>query len=164
MNEEDLIAAVRAYAAKYRLTLIERLGFGIHGIVYVTESNALPGNRALKVHHDADCYLREREIYQRLQAHNIVSVFGFKIPQLERFDDALMAFEMTIVRPPFLLDFAGAYLDAPPEFSAEVWEEWEEEKSEQFGDRWESVQLALARLQNYGIYMIDPSPKNIRFE
>ena len=43
--------------------------------------------------------------------------------------------EMTVVTPPFLLDFAGAYLDWPPEFSSEATEYWLHEKQEQFGTR-----------------------------
>jgi hypothetical protein len=42
-----------------------------------------------------------------------------------------MVIEMTIVSRPFVLDFAGAYLDSPPEFSAEIWSEWEAEKRDQ---------------------------------
>jgi len=30
--------------------------------------------------------------------------------------------QLTIVAPPFVLDFAGARLDVPPDFPDEVWE------------------------------------------
>ena len=42
---------------------------------------------------------------------------------------------MTVVTPPFLLDFAGAYLDWPPEFSSEATEYRLHEEQEQFGMR-----------------------------
>ncbi len=164
MDDEDLIAGAQAYAARYQLKVIEQLGFGIHGIVCVVESNAYSASTALKVFHNAEAYLRERQIYERLRDERVESILGFRIPQLIRWDDGLRAIEMTIVSPPFLLDFAGAYLNAAPEFPADVWEEWEAEKNEQFGERWETVQILLIRLQALGIFMVDPSPKNIRFE
>jgi len=34
-------------------------------------------------------------------------ILGFHVPQLLGADDELMAIEMTIVSPPYLLDFAG---------------------------------------------------------
>ncbi len=76
-----------------------------------------------------------------------------------------MAIEMTIVSKPYLLDFADAYLDAPPDFPDEVLEQWHEDKREQFGDdRWERVQMALAALRGqYGIHLFDVNPGNITF-
>ena len=70
---------------------------------------------------------------------------------------------MAFVMPPFLLDFASAWLDTRPEFSDEVWEDWRRKNEEQFGDRWPEVQLILANFEGRGIYMLDPSPNNIRF-
>ena len=66
---------------------------------------------------------------------------------------------------PFLLDFAGAYLHDPPEFSEEIWAEWESEKQEQFDKRWPQVQSAfLEKLKEMGIHaMVDVSPSNIAF-
>src|SRR3989442_10236250 len=32
---------------------------------------------------------------------------------------------MSIVARPFVLDFAGAWLDTPPDFPGETWAEWE---------------------------------------
>jgi hypothetical protein len=75
-----------------------------------------------------------------------------------------MALKMTIVTPPFVPDFAGAYLHQAPEFSDEVWEQWTNEKQEQFGARWTKVQAILKELRNLGIHMLDPSPRNIRFQ
>jgi hypothetical protein len=48
--------------------------------------------------------------------------------------------EMEIVQPPFVLDFAGAYLDRRPDFPEDVYAEWQAEKAEQFGDDWPLVQ------------------------
>ena len=86
----------------------------------------------------------EREVYQRLGEAGCRKVIGFHVPQLVRSDDALLALEMTIVQPPFVLDFAGAYLDFPPQFSEEVWAEWERKNQEQFGSDWPKAQMILS--------------------
>ena len=70
---------------------------------------------------------------------------------------------MTVVSRPFLLDFAGAYLDWSPDFSDEVMADWRAEKLEQFGERWPEVEAILRILQTYGIFMIDVHPGNISF-
>ena len=70
---------------------------------------------------------------------------------------------MTVVERPFVLDFAGAYLDAPPEFSEEIWAEWETQKREQFEVRWPEVQRVLGALEALDIHMVDVSPSNIAF-
>jgi len=80
-------------------------------------------------------------------------------------DEALLVIEMTIVEPPFILDFASAYVDYPPEFSDDVMEDWRQQKHFQFGDNWGHVQILLDVLENtYGIYFLDPSPGNIKFD
>ena len=70
-----------------------------------------------------------------------------------------MAIEMTIVMPPFVVDFASASLDVSIEFSEEIWADWERTKQEQFGLQWETVQAILIELS----HMLDPSSSNIRF-
>jgi hypothetical protein len=70
---------------------------------------------------------------------------------------------MTVVKPPFVLDFAGAYLDFAPEFSDEIWEEWTRKNDEQFGSDWPMARVILDELQDLGIHMHDPSPSNICF-
>ena len=161
--DEDTFANAEAFAARYDLRLIERLGFGIHGIVCAVESNAELITAALKVHHDSAPYRRERDAYERLREHGVTEIRGFSIPELLRFDDELLALEMTIVAPPFVLDLAGAYLDFPPSFSDEIWEEWERKNAEQFGADWPIAKIILGDLEDLGIHMHDPSPSNIRF-
>jgi len=75
----------------------------------------------------------------------------------------LHVIEMSIVTRPFVLDFAGAYLDAPPAFPDEIWTDWEAQKSEQFDIRWPKVQAVLAALTDLDIHMVDVSPSNIAF-
>lgn len=69
-----------------------------------------------------------------------------------------------MVSRPYVLDFAGAYLDYAPDFSEEVLADWRAEKEEQFGSRWREVQTILGILQTYGIYMEDVKPDNICLE
>ena len=68
---------------------------------------------------------------------------------------------MSIVTRPFVLDFAGAYLDMPPEFPDAVWADWEAEKQEQFGKRWPQVQAVLTALEELDIHLVDVSSSNI---
>ena len=70
---------------------------------------------------------------------------------------------MTIVRLPFLLDFADALLDEAPDFSEDVLRQWEEDKMEIFGERWPEVTRILAALQALGVYLLDINPGNISF-
>ncbi len=161
--EQNSIRNAQSYADLHGLQLAERLGFGIHGTIFAAKNNIKAGKTAIKALHEGEFYLRERNAYQRLHAAGISEIAGFNVPQLIRFDDKLLIVEMTVVARPFLLDFAGAYLDAPPEFSEEIWNEWESEKREQFESRWPIVQGALAALEDLDIYMVDVSPTNIAF-
>ena len=162
MHETQLQNA-QIYAARHNLQLAERLGDGVHGIVMVAEDKSKPGKTAIKAHKDAEAYAREREVYQRLREAGIIEILGFRVPELIHYDDELRIIEMTIVTPPFVLDFAGARLDIPPDFSEEVWAEWEAEKREQFGSRWPEARAALGALEELDIYVLDVSPRNIMF-
>ena len=110
-----------------------------------------------------EAYLPEKLVYERLKKLGVTRVLGFNVPQLLGSDDALRVIEMTIVNPPFVLDFAGAHLDARPEFPAEVWTDWETEKREQFEDRWPQVLRILDAFEGLGVYLLDVSPSNIVF-
>jgi len=161
--EEILIQNAQTFALQHQLQLAERLGFGIHGIIFVAEDKSKAGKTALKVHRSVEPYLREREVYERLRDAGVSEILGFNVPQLIRFDDELRIIEMSIVARPFVLDFAGAWLDAPPDFPQEKWAEWEAEKREQFGTLWPTVQAVLEALEALDIHMVDVSPSNIAF-
>ena len=161
--EELLVQNARTYAAQHQLCLAERLGFGIHGIVYVVENNTKAGRTAIKVHRSVEPFQRECAVYERLRDAGVSKILGFNVPQLIRIDDRLLVVEMTVVARPFVLDFAGAYLDAPPDFPEATWAEWESEKLEQFDIRWPEVQAVLGELETLDIHMVDVSPSNIAF-
>ena len=132
------------YATTRRLDMSTALGRGLHGCVY--SSNV---RTAIKAHNNDISYIRELACYNRLHERNITEICGHHVPQFLASDDELSVIEMTIVTPPFLLDFAGAYLDWPPEFSPEVTEDWRHEKQEQFGPRWKEVQNILVLCHAY---------------
>ena len=54
--EEILVQNAQAYASQHELQLAERLGFGIHGIIFVAEDKSKAGKTALKVHRSAEPY------------------------------------------------------------------------------------------------------------
>ena len=71
---------------------------------------------------------------------------------------------MTVVTRPLVLDFAGAYLDDPPDFPEDVLTDWRTEKQEQFGPRWAEAQAILRALEGFGVFMVDVNPCNIAFD
>jgi len=163
MTDQELLSRAAAYAAGHNLHLAERLGFGIHGMVFVAESNLEGGRTPVKAHREEPPFLRELEAYDILAAEAVTRIRGFNVPQLIAADTHLRIVEMSIVTRPFVLDFAGAYLN-PPQFDEDIWANWEAEKREQFGHQWPKVQIVLSELKRFGIHMIDVSPSNIAFE
>jgi len=150
------------YEAKYTLRFTDALGNGKDGRVLKTASA-----RAVKFFDDATVYRRELRAYQILQQRDIDELNGFQIPRLLRYDDALMAIEMTIVSPPFLLDFASAYTQHEYdrfEFTQEVLDERLAHWSDIFADDWPTVQLTSEAFTNEtGLILLDLSLNNIRF-
>jgi hypothetical protein len=98
-----------------------------------------------------------------LREKGIAKIRNFNVPQLQGWSDECLAIEMSIVVRPFVLDFAGAWLDTPPEFPPETWADWEAEKQKLFGDRWGEVLRVLSELKVWGVCMLDISPANIAF-
>jgi len=141
------------------VSIEHQLGFGKDGSVFQTD---LP--TAVKVFARPETYARELACHQRLADFAVEEVRGHAVPRLVAWDHELHVIEMEIVSPPYLLDFADAWLDKAPDFSDEIIEQWHEEKQEQFGDRWNEVQLVLAFLQGeYGVFLLDINPRNITF-
>jgi hypothetical protein len=124
-------------------------------------SNSIPQRLKFYVNNS-----QKKSIYNTenlLKQAGITEILGFNVPQFIRADDNLRVIEMSIVKRPFVLDFAGAYLNAPPDFPDEIWTEWESGKREQFDVRWPKVQAVLAALEELNIHMVDVSPGNIAF-
>jgi hypothetical protein len=91
---------------------------------------------------------------------------GIRDPGIARFDDESHVIEMSFVRPPFVLDFASATLDAPPDFSHDEGHTLEDLVRERFDeskvDRVMELYYELGRVA--GVYVSDLNPHNIKFE
>ena len=135
----------------------------MHGNVFRAGSSAAAGEVALKVHFRREPFELELETYFRLREANVTRLLGFNVPQLLDYDVELLVLEMTVVQQPFVLDFAEVRLDFPMEFPNDVWTVWEEEKREQFGERWPLVKQVLGEFEALDIYLLDVSPRNIAF-
>ena len=136
------------------------LGEGKDGEVYETTDGT-----AVKLHHSAEVYRRERDAYLRLGDLEIDEVAGLQLPTLIDHDDDLLILEMTKVNPPFLLDFASAYLDDPPDWPEDVMEAWHEELRERFDDRYGDVLAVLAELEGAaGVHLFDVHADNLKFD
>jgi hypothetical protein len=164
---DELEHRARQYTQQHGLVLGQVLGCGYHGIVFLTESQPEKGPSdacsAIKVHWREADYRRERDVHHRLKEHGVKTIRGGRVPQLLGFDDPLWIIEMTVVSRPFVLDFAGANLDQPPDFSEEVLADEREKNAELFGPRWPEVQRILGFLEGYGIFMLDVNPGNVSF-
>ena len=98
-------------------------------------------------------------MYLRLRTRSLRRLAGFYIPVLIQFDDSCLALELSIVKRPFVLDFAQASLDVPiPELEDPA---WLAEKARKFGRDWPEVQRLLNALRQYGIYFRDVHLGNI---
>jgi hypothetical protein len=163
---QELEQRAREYVQRHGLALGDKLGSGVQGIVYLTESQPQkgvpPARSAIKVLHQEQAYCRERDIYLRLELNGVTSIYGCEVPQLIRYDDTLFIIEMSVVAQPFVLDFGGAYIDeAPPDFPEEVMADWRAQKVEQFGSRWHEVEAIIHFLRRFDIYLVDVTPNNI---
>jgi hypothetical protein len=162
-DRPELHRRASEYCQRTGLQLGPQLGYGVHGTVFSARNQSELGRSAVKVHERERFYLRERDVYRRLADEGVESVLGFDVPRVLNSDDEMWVIEMTIVTPPFVLDFAGAYLDEAPDYPADVLADWEQEKQEQFGRNWPTVLAILRRLQGFGVFLADVTPNNIRF-
>jgi hypothetical protein len=161
-SQDDLRQKAEKYCHKNNLQLGKSLGHGLQGIVFVSDQQS-----AIKVHASQVAYLRERDAYKRLSKNQVRQVRELIVPTLRAFDDSLLIIEMSLVSPPFIVDFGGAYLDELPVYARdpEVRARWTEERQEQFGDNISMVNAILADLQTlYGIFLSDVHSGNIRFD
>lgn len=79
--EEAFIQNAAAYASPRQPRFAERLGFGIHGIIYVAEGKSAGGKTAIKAHREAEPFRRELSVYPRLQEAQVSERLGFNVPR-----------------------------------------------------------------------------------
>ena len=154
------IQRIELYAERRKRSIKDQLGAGFDGIVVSTNNQT-----AIKALRYEKLYQRERDVYIRLEQHDIGEIEGFAVPRLIGQHDELWIIEMEIVSPPFVVDFAGAYLDEEPPYlrDPEVMSLWATEKREQFGDQWSEVKTLLAAFRRFGVYLADVKPGNVTF-
>lgn len=119
---------------------------------------------ALKIHIVQASYLFERDAYRRLLDVELYDVAGFALPTLVAYDDDLLAIEMTIVSPPFIVDFASARLDIPLDLIEDEGHTFFDFVQERFGEQTTDVLGVYEELiVHAGIYLTDLHPHNIKF-
>ncbi len=141
------------YAKSSKLTIEKELGGGYDGVVLATNKGT-----AIKAFRFTELYRQELTVYQYLAKWRITEVNGFHIPRLVGFDNNRAIIEMTVVSPPFVVDFVGARIEMPIHYD----DEWYEQKNEEFEDDWPTVRCVIWGLQEHGIYLSDVHPGNIR--
>jgi hypothetical protein len=129
------------------------LGHGSDGSVWRSSTPT-----AVKALYYEKNYANELESYRRLKRAGVQQINGFFVPILEDSDDSLYIVEMSIVQPPYLLDFGKVYIDVPPPYHDDEqlmanaqaeWREW-------FGKHWVRVAGVLKLLQKYGSRYLQP--------
>lgn len=135
------------------------LGYGKDGAVWRTSRPS-----ALKIHVTNESYMIERDAYIRLSQLNVVEIAGFSIPMLFRHDDDLMAIEISIVKPPFLVDFASAIFDEPPDFIEDEGNTFADFMRFRFDEHADAVLALYYELaSSTGIYLPDMHSENVKF-
>jgi hypothetical protein len=149
------------YLTRNKLLILGLLGTGKDGDVLKTDRTS-----ALKKLRTLELYRRELRAYKLLDELSIAELEGFSLPRLLGYDEEALLIEMTIVTPPYLLDFASTHDEVEMEFLAftdEIWAEREQHWADVFGDQWPRVRtLRNTFLRLTGLTYLDPSKNNVR--
>jgi len=140
------------YAKSKGMTIEKLFGDGCDGYVLATSAGT-----AVKAFNFPQLFCRELEIYEYLKRWDITEVHGFHIPKLVASNSDLSVIEMTVVSPPFVLDFVSARIEVPIEYD----EEWIARRMEEFEDDWPLVKQVIWGFEQHGIYLSDVHPRNI---
>ena len=106
-----LITRGDRYSERRGLVRVGPLGEEKDGAVWHTSRPS-----ALKIHQYEPTHRYERDAYIRFRDVGLTSVAGFSVPELVDYDDdELLAIEMQVVYPPFVVDFASGRLDHEPD-------------------------------------------------
>ena len=150
---------MQSYLERRGISVTGTLGAGKDGYVWRTSRDT-----ALKIHGQFESYRAERNAYNRFQTLEIEEVSVFAIPSLRDFDDELFAIEMGIVAPPYIVDFASAFLDTPPDFIEDEGHTLHDMIRQRFDDRADEViGLYQDLIASAGVYLSDFHRHNIKF-
>jgi hypothetical protein len=150
---------MQSYLERHEIAVTGTLGSGKDGYVWRTSRET-----ALKVHGYFESYRAERNAYIRFRDLEIEEVAGFAVPLLREFDDELFAIEMGIVAPPYIVDFASAFLDTPPDFIEDEGHTLHDMIRQRFDERAEEViGLYEDLIASAGVYLSDFHRHNIKF-
>ncbi len=161
ISNEILLPRAELYAKSRGIAVVRQpiLGRGSDGAVWRTNRDT-----AIKVVTRQDNFAKELTCYRRFKASATRRIGRFAVPLLEGFDEALLVIEMTIVYPPYLLDFGKVHLDSPPPYYGDkrlmrnVYAAWRDK----FGKEWKVVASAMDSLRTkHGIYYFDPRRSNV---
>ena len=162
MANSSLPATERAeaYARRSGQARLGLLGQGKDGRVWITS-----GGHAIKAHERSESYRAERNAYMRFRDVGLDEVNGFAVPSLVAFDDALLVIEMTVVPPPFVVDFASVTLDFDPELIEDEGHTLADLVRDRFGDDRAADVLGVVDelVVRAGAYLSDLHPHNIKF-
>lgn len=136
MPDPTLEKNARAYAALFGLEadFETPLGYGNDGTVWKTERRT-----AIKAFDRKRKYELELACYQRFASEDVVHIGEFAVPALIAHDADLMIVEMTLVSPPYVIDFAKVWLDKAPDFPDDSIAERLAQAEEDFGADWPAV-------------------------
>jgi len=159
-DESELFSKAETYAKGigHRLLSKDSLGRGTDGSVWRSTRPS-----AIKAVKDRKIFQDELECYRRFQAANMRKLCGFAIPWLFGADESLQVLEISIVQPPYLLDFGKVYFHEPTGvYDQRQLAAAEADAKRLYGSQWPDVSHVLYVLrERFGIWYIDPKPNNI---
>lgn len=143
-GDETCFDAAEGFAEYAETSLADNLGAGVDGVVFTTSRPS-----AVKSLKTDSLFEREAEVYFRLADAGLTVVDGFNVPEMRCALPEFRAIELSIVRPPFVLDFATVALDRPPEWDEERAEAFDASIDEFFGDEADAVRSVIASFSRW---------------
>lgn len=162
ISNEELLPFAERYAKSMGIELVRQplLGYGNDGTVWKSDRDT-----AIKVIERELTYRQELECYRRFKKSETRDICGYAVPYLEGHDDSLRVIEMTMVEPPYVLDFGKVYIEQLPPYFVDTHEkarrfaEWRKRFTD--SDWQDAVFVMDALRRQFGIYYTDPRPSNI---
>jgi hypothetical protein len=135
------------------------LGWGISGFVFLSPDLTT----AIKVHHTSEAFETEFKAYELLRKYRLTQIDGITIPKLRDADHNLHLIQIDVVRPPYLLDFAGVKF-SDPQFPSETVRQIHEEIQMRFGRNAHIAYSVQEQLRRIGMYYLDLRSSNLNLQ